>query len=166
MRFLSCLLLFALFLSCSADAPSGAANETSGPAPGVTPQPTVETNGEITPAPFSNLPELDGNCDCTLRLDGHDGDDELFFIFSKKGGAGVIGLNGQQISVERSASLQAAGGAIDTYLHENEQFIVHTKLRREGKDGEDGSVYSGSVEAIDKESGARLKAVVLGSCSC
>lgn len=166
MRLLTFLLLTSLFFTCSPDSPDEAAtssivNKTSAPAPGVTPQPTVEIEGDLAATALTGAAASD--CSCTLQLDGSD---ESFFNFDWKGDAGTIGLNGHTINLRRGASLSVGGQSVDSYLHENDQFRVQTRLQKEGDDSAGGGTYSGSVKVTDKLNGAKMKATVVGSCAC
>ncbi|MEM9525818.1 MAG: hypothetical protein AAGA31_04365 [Bacteroidota bacterium] len=165
-------LLFSLFSACGtndqpvASTPTG----TSDPAPGVVPAAAEEEAG-LNSSTLAEYPKdlIDG-CDCSLRKDGAAAgtDNDLFFVFNWENGPGRIGINGQEVTVARGASL-STGQAIEdysSYLHENEQFRIQTSLTKEGTSGEEGGEYSGKVKVVDKESGARLVVNVVGTCSC
>lgn len=173
MRYLTFLVFLFFLTACTSDASasdptaSGSATETSAPAPGVQPRATVEAKGDIAATPFTTFPDGIDSCVCTLRLDPQtEGKEDLFFVFNWKGGPGVIGVNGEEVTVARSTVITPKSKLRDSYLHENDRYSVYTTISDEGPAGEEGGMYSGTIKVIDKQTGAVMLARVSGTCSC
>ena len=160
------ILLCILFLACGSgtdadQASVTAPNETSAPAPGVSPEPPATGDVSYHTMTLSDLEEVEG-CSVLLTLD--DGTEGYVLGFGYPPGV-AEGHFGGQHRVLGFVEEQREGDQT-RYVHASTDYEVVTTLSTEGKVGDEVVGVSGTVVVRELASGKELRLTVVGEQGC